>query len=270
MDFKNIHTFNKWHLGDCIYSIIMLKNIYKYIESNNITVYFYCNDEYLEQVKDFNNSENVIVKSLKDDNLQNENIYFINLWIGDELHPYNYWNYLSKNNMGYDRFFCDFYNYILTDLNIPVKIEKFIYYDFDLFKRCEYINEHSNNYYTNIDFLINNGQPLSSQFKYNLNEWNAFISKLSEKYNVVTTQKVNDIKCTRDYNLKIKDIASISLNANNIIAIESGVISGFYNVFIADNPNKTVYTLSDDNKLACSFNNFIHKNKLSDLYFLIQ
>ena len=100
-------------------------------------------------------------------------------------------------------------------MNIPVIIEKFIYKDTELIKRAVNINLHSDNYYKNIDFLINNAIPMSGQFDYNLIEFNNYIVKLSKKYNIVTTQKVENIKCTRDYKLSAKDIASISLNIKN-------------------------------------------------------
>jgi hypothetical protein len=264
---RTIYTKNVCHLGDCIYSLIYLKNICSYIEEHNIIIYFYCLDEHLEQVKDFNNSENIIVKPIC--NIPN-GVKIYDLWIGSEDYHYN-WFKVFKNNdyKAYDIFFCNFYNQISEIMKIPVKIDKFIYYDNDLIDRCKLINLLCNNYYSRIDFLINNGCPRSGQLDYDANEWNNFIIKLSKKYNIVTTQKVADIKCTRDFNLKVKDIAAISLEAKNIIAIESGVVSGFYNVYVTEDATKTVYTLSNENALKCSFKNFTFKNSLRELDFLL-
>ena len=97
----------------------------------------------------------------------------------------------------------------------------------------------------------------------------SFIIDLSKKYNVVTTQKVDGIKCTRDYNLTVKDIAAISLNIPKFIAIESGVITGLYNKFVVDNPQKVVFTLSNYAYHACSFNNFIWVSGINKLRFLL-
>jgi len=262
-----IYTQNHYHLGDCVYSIIYLKNIYNYIETHNITIYFYCLNEYLDQVQDFNNSKNVIIQST--DNIP-KNVHIYDLWIGSHTYEYNWWNsFNSSEYKSYDTFFCKYYNQISQILGIPVIIEKFIYYDNDLIDRCKSINSLHNNYYANIDFLINNGYPRSGQLDYDVNQWNEFIIELSKKTNVVTTQKVPGIKCTRDFDLKVKDIAAISLEAKNIIAIESGVISGFYNVYVTEDPTKTVYTLSKCNEHNCSFQNFIFKNGLNELYFLL-
>ena len=153
-------------------------------------------------------------------------------------------------------------------MNIPVTIEKFVYKDTELLKRCVDINVRTNEYYNNIDFLINNATPNSGQFDYDLLEFNHFITKLSKKYNVVTTQKVESIKCTRDYDLTAKDIAAISLNIKNFIAIESGIIASLYNEYIVDNPNVTVYNLSKYDYHFCSFENFHYKKNLKELGFL--
>jgi len=262
-----IYTKNEFHLGDCIHSLIMFKNIQKYIETNNTLLYFYCQNEHLWQVRDFNNSPNIIVESL---NNIPPGVEVNNLWIGCTEHECNWFNEYSRNDyVSYDTFFCKFYNNILKKLDIPIVINDFTYSDPDLVDRCKQINELTHNKYTNIDFLINNGEPCSGQLHYDINEWNYFITELSKKYNVVTTQKVNNVKCTRDDNLPVKDIAAIALNAKNIIAIESGVITGFYNTYITEDSSKTVYQLSKYYTHRCSFRNFNYKSSLSELYFLL-
>ena len=268
MDQTIIYTKNEFHLGDCIYSSIMFKHIQEYIEKNNIIVYFYCNDEYIWQVRDFNNSANIIVESLN--NIPSNAIVY-NLWIGCTDYEYNWYSAFPKEDYaGYDVFFCNFYNNILKILEIPVVINSFTYSDADLIERCRLINERTENKYVDIDFLINNGTPCSGQLYYDANEWNNFITALSERYNVVTTQKVNNVKCTRDDNLSVKDIAAISINSKNIIAIESGVISGIYNTYVTDDPSKTVYNLSKEYVHRCSFANFNLKHSLGELAFLLE
>lgn len=262
-----IYTKNTFHLGDCIYSLIFFYNIEEYIKQNNIIIHFFCAHENYEQILDFNNCSNVVIFPLSSCPI-NEHIY--DLWIGSSNYKYN-WSYSIQNqNIKYDCFFCNYYNSILDLWNIPIKIEKFIYKDLNLTERCENINKRTNNKYTNIDFLINNGVPRSGQLDYNLEEWNNFLIKLSKIYKIVTTQKIEGIICTRDDNLTAKDIASISLNSKNIIAIESGVIAGFYNSYITDNPDVTVYNLSRYHYHECSFSNFNFTYKISDLNWLLE
>lgn len=267
MEATTIYTKNECHLGDCIYSMIMFKNINHYLEEHNITVYFYCDDENLPQVKDFNNSPRIIVDSLSKMNTS-ERIY--DLWIGSSNYEYSYFPAIrDPGYTTYDEFFCKFYNNILTIMNIPVKLNTFIYSDEDLVSRRDKIVARTNDGYKDIDFLINNGTPRSGQYHYNVSEWNDFITKLSKKCKVVTTQKVDGVKCTREDNLMVADIAAISLNAKNIIAIESGVISGFYNKYITEDPNKKVYTLSNYAEHKCSFANFTWISELNQLNFLV-
>lgn len=262
-----IYTKNEFHLGDCIYSLIMFKHIQKYIETNNIVLYFYCQNEYIWQVRDFNNSPNIIIETLNNIPL---GVKVNNIWIGCTEHACNWWNeYTKEDYVSYDTFFCKFHNNILKKLDIPVVINNFTYSDSDLVERCKQINERTCNKYTDIDFLINNGAPNSGQLHYDIHEWNNFITELSKKYNVVTTQKVHNVKCTREDSLPVKDIAAIALNAKNIIAIESGVISGFYNTYITEDSSKIVYNLSKDYVHRCSFRNFNYKSSLSELKFLL-
>jgi len=266
MDFQIIYAKNAMHLGDCIYSLIFLYNIHDYLKKNNIKIYFYCINENYYQIADFNTLDNVKIFTIN--NLPNNEIIF-DLWIGSSDYDYNWYNAIVEPTIAYDKFFCKYYNNILTKMNIPVKIEKFIYKDNDLITRCRTINLLTNNYYDKIDFLINNAQPCSDQFEYDLNEFNNFITKLSNKFIVVTTQKVNNIKCTRDFNLTAKDIAAISINIKNFIAIESGVFAGLYNEYLVDKSDRIIFNLSKYNYHFCSFKNFYYKKNLGELKFLI-
>jgi hypothetical protein len=264
---KVIYTKNSGHLGDCIYTMIFLKNIDNYLKDNNIHIYFYCTDDHHYQVKEFNNSSNIFVYSCSQ---MINGIFMYNLWIGSIYNDFNWYTYISGDTTCYDHFFCQYYSNFLNILDIPIKIEKFIYEDDDLMRRCIQINKCTNDKYKNIDFLINNAEPMSGQVDYNLEEWNNFLIKLSEIYNIVTTQKVANIKCTRDDNLTAKDIAAIGLNIKNFIMIESGVVAGFYNKYITENSNITFYKLSKYDYHQCSFSNFIHIPHISHLYFLLE
>jgi hypothetical protein len=262
-----IYTKNLAHLGDCIYSLIFFYNIHEYLEENNIFIYFYCLNENYSQIHDFNNLNNV--KVFSDNSIPNDKKIY-DLWIGSNDYDYNWYNAIVEPIISYDTFFCKYYNNILKFMNISVTIKKFVYNDTSLNERCIDINLRTNNYYNNIDYLINNSQPRSQQFDYNIHEFNNYIIELSKKYNIVTTQKVENIKCTRDYNLTAKDIASISLNIKNFIVIESGIIAGLYNDYLVENPDVIVYNLSKYDYHVTSFKNFHFKKKLSEIAFLIQ
>ena len=270
---KIIYTKNGTHLGDCLYSMIFFKIIQDYIEQEEILFYFYCLKENLDQIRDFNTSSNVIVEPI---NNINNDVFVHDLWIGSSQHEFNYYIFLdsvpdlntNSNSLYYDVFFCKYYNYLLEKLGFQIKIDKFIYNDPELLKRC---NDISTKYLElkNIDFLINNSEPRSGQIDYDISEWNSFIIQLSKKYNIITTQKVSDIKCTRDYNLKAMDIAAISINIKNFICIESGIFACLYNTFIVDRKDIVVYNLSKYNYHKCSFSNFIWKSNIKDMFFLI-
>ena len=263
---NKIYTKNLLHLGDCIYSFILFYNIKDYIEKHNIIIYFYCLDIHIRQVKDFNCSNNILI--FTQHHIPTD-VKVYDLWIGSPEYSYNWYSNIEEPTIiPYDVFFCKYYNNFLKIVGIPIEIEKFIYEDNELFTRCEKINNITNNKYLNIDFLINNSTPRSEQVEYDINIWEHFIIQLSKKYNIVTTQKVDNIKCTRDDNLTVKDIAAISLNIKNFIAIESGVMSGLYNKYITENAN-VVYNLSKYDYHACSFSNFNIKNNIEDLYFLL-
>jgi len=233
---------------------------------HNIEIYFYCLHENYQQVDDFINLERIKVMTI-DACPVDTKVY--DLWIGSNEHSYNWFVAINEPLIGYDTFFCKYYNKILMDMNINVQIEKFIYHDDDLRARCEDINKRTNNKYIGLDFLVINGTPRSGQFDYNQTEFDAFVLKLSAKFRVVTTQKVQGIMCTRDDNLTAKDIASVALNIKGFIAIESGVIAGLYNGHLVSNRDVVVYSLSKYEYHACSFENFHCMRNLDELSFLL-
>ena len=249
------------HLGDCIMCCILFDNIKTYIEQNNIIIYFYIDEENLKQTKEFG-SKNIIM--LPSSEISNNNTIY-DLWIGSPDYEFNFF---SGSEMQKSSFYCKFYNQFLKKINIPIEINTFIYEDNDLLIRLENINKKTNNKYNNIDFLIQNGEPRSNQFNYNLEEWNNFITLLSQRYNVVTTQKVDGVKCTRDDNLTAKDIAAISTNnIKTIIAIDSGPTCGFYNKYTLKNTS-VFYFLANDTFQSFSLD-MIKKTKITDLFFLL-
>jgi len=258
------YTKNAWHLGDNIFCCIFFSKIKKYIEDNNIFIQHYCEFDNVEQTKDFINTNNISIFDITE---LPQDKPVIDLWIGSTEYEYNYYN----NFANYDEFLKNFYNNILVSLKFPIVIHDFVFDDEegDFLLREKEINNRTNDYYKNIDILIINGKPKSNQLEYDQTVWDTIIKKFATHMNVVTSQKVDGIKCTRDYNLTAKDIACISINVKTIIAIDSGPATGLYNKYVINNA-KVVYYLCSQDKCHTSFPNFVKKKNITDIEDLLE
>lgn len=81
--------------------------------------------------------------------------------------------------------------------------------------------------YKDIDILIINSTLRSGQ--YNNNKLDELCVSLDKIYNIVTTIKINKIKCTIDDNLSLQHIASIATNTKYIISVMTGPLCVLYN-----------------------------------------
>jgi len=239
----------------------MFDKIKDHIEKNNIFINHYCTPDNIEQTSEFITTKNIKIFSL-DEMPKNKKI--IDLWIGSNDYANNFFN----SNDSYNDFLLKFYNNILKEIDIPITIDDFVFEDDEIIHREKTINERTNNKYKNIDFLFMNGAPRSGQINYDEKEWDDIIKRFADKHNVVTTQKIEGIKCTRDDNLSVKDISAVARNAKKIIAIDSGPASGLFNKHLLKNIEK-VYYLCEHEKCRTSFNNFIYKRNISDVLFLL-
>lgn len=263
-----IKLYNKYHLGDNVFSCILFYNIKEYIEKNNIIIFCYCNKEYLQQLQEFKCSDNIVI-------LENDDFTGLNIHIGNENLKFNWYNYKdfekSKVNINnkhyYDVFYILFFNNLLQELHIPVIIDKVEYDDPELLIRCDNIYNKYDNKYSNIDILIFNSIARSGQYEINDNEWNELIYNLNKKYKIVTTEKVEGINCTRDDNLSIKDIAAISINSKKIIAVNSGVVPGLLNKYTLNNV-EVVYIF--DNNVCYQNSKFKDVCDIHELNFLFE
>jgi len=61
MEKREIYAKNIYNLGDCIFILICFKQIEDYIKENDIFIYFYCREDHIIQIKDFNDSNNVTI-----------------------------------------------------------------------------------------------------------------------------------------------------------------------------------------------------------------
>ena len=259
---KKINTYNSNHLGDTIFCFICFYNIKDYIEQNHILIYFFCNDINIPQLSEFNYSNNIRIFSLEQ-MPNNEEIH--DLWIGQTL-PYNYYNAALNQTEYFDVFLSKFYSIFLQKIYIPISIGNFIYNDDGLSAKCCEINEKTNNKYKNIDFLFNNSRPCSGQIDYNEYEWDNFALQLSIKYNIVTTKKIDGIKCTLDDDLTVRDIAAISTDIKRFILLGNGVAAALMNNYITNNAEIVYYLCGRD---AISFPNFVNKTHINQMLFLL-
>lgn len=249
------YIHNEHHLGDNIFNMILFYNIKDYIENNNILINYYCQSIYFNQVIEFIPSKNINLFSIDEKPKKS-----LQLWINNKYFIYNHDNGDNKK-ISFNSFYKIFFNIVLSKLKIPIKLKKFTYKDEDLLIRYEMLNEK----YKNIDILILNSQPLSDQYNYNKTEWDNYIILLNTKYKIVTTTKVNNnILCTMDDNLTIKNIAAISTNVKVVIAINSGVVPGLLNYYTLTNI-KQFYTFDD--RCFYSYPNFIRKRNIRNITF---
>lgn len=249
------HLYNKYHLGDNIFNIILFNKISEYLRDNDLKIYYYCIESYHKQIHEFIiDKETIILHNLDDKHEKG-----MEVWINNEnISP----KYDLQNIIGQDRYYVLFYNLVLQKMNIPVHIFDLKYEDDDLLKRCDFLKNKYNEY-NKLDILIINSEPMSNQYKYSKNDWNRFIQYLSDKYNIVTTLKVPGINCTMDNKLSCKDIAALATNCDYIITINTGPFVGCYNKYALDNVKK-IYMFVDNQKYE-HYKIEIHKD-VNDLY----
>ena len=250
---KELHFYNDYHLGDNVINCIYFYHIKEYLEKNNIQLYYYLNDQYINQVSEFVTSINIHLSS-------NQYKKGFHLWIGNgEIEKSWYRNTPFFNNKKiYNKFLIEFFEEVSKKFEIPFSMKQFGYYDIDLLTRYQNLNEK----YKNIDILIINSVPCSGQYNYDEESWSNYIQKINQKYNIVTTKKVENINCTLDDNLSIKDIAAISTNVKIVISINTGPITGLYNFYTLHNVKK-VYTFEIG--AMYDYENFEDKINIEDI-----
>ena len=259
--------YNKYHLGDNVFNLIFFNNIKNFIEENNIIINYYCQPEYFNQLKEFVQSQNINLLRI-----ENKPPRSIELWVETPTFNFILSHILSNsrnpllknfkvNKVNYNIYYKMLFNIVLKKINFPLKLEKFYYDDPDLITRYNNLNEK----YKNVDILIVNSQPLSSQYNYIKSEWDNYICELNKRYKVVTTTHVNnEITCTMNDNLTIKTIAAISTKVPIIIAINSGVVPGLLNIYTLKNV-KQFYTFDD--RCCYSYPNFCSRDKINSISF---
>ena len=248
---KIYHLHNSYHLGDNVFNFIFFYLIQKYIEYNGIVIFYYAKKEYLPQLKEFITSKNILLSSL-----EYKPSSSIELWINNDLFQYRHDRQYQPIN--YNKYYIIFFNNVLQKLLMNTRITRFYYYDNNLLERYNGLHVK----YRNVDILVLNTIPLSGQYSYNKAQWDSYIKRLASVFKLTTTVKVDELLCTLDDNLTIKDIAALSTNVKVIIAINSGVVPGLINEITLTNVKK-VYIF--DNRCYYSYPNFENKNAITDI-----
>ena len=249
---KELHFYNDWHLGDNVFNCIYFHHIKVYLEENNIQLFYYLQDQYINQISEFVPSKNIHLCSIQEKK-------GFHLWIGNNEIEKSYFKYpLVNNKKIFDKLLPDFFEEVSKKFEIPFTIKKFGYCDIDLLIRYQNLNEK----YKNIDILFINSIPFSGQIDYNEETWSNYIQRINQKYKIVTTKKVENINCTLDDNLSIKDIAAISTNVKVVIAINTGPMSGLINYYTLNNVKK-FYIF--DRHVSYNYENFEDKINIEDI-----
>jgi hypothetical protein len=259
--FKEIHLYNENHLGDCIFSCVYFYHIREYIESNHIHIFYYIRKEHISQVREFICSNNIHLCDF-------DKRKGLHIWIGNRNINTNilkvfegYADHLKKNNKTMlNEFLVEFYNTISAHFEIPYKMVSYQYCDPILLDTYYELPDK----YKNVDIFIINSRPLSSQYQYNEKEWDIRILQLNEKYNIVTTKKVDEVKCTLDDRLSIFRIAALSTRAKVIIAINTGPIVGLFNIYTLNHVKKAYIS---ENTNLYTYPNFESRNSIIDIPF---
>ncbi len=205
--------------------MVYLANITHFLIVTNKRVVFYIKPEYIPQVREFIIDTTAIINEpiIRLAPLADAPKYALDTWIGNSYHLLNRRQFLT--------FLTAHTNRLASVLQLP-KIPTFSYNDPDLVARYNKLNPAK---YHNVDILIINSHPQSNQYNYNEEEWKPHIRDLHTKYKIVTTLKVDDITCTMDDALTIKDIAAISGHVKYIIAINTGPLVGCFNKMAFEN-----------------------------------
>ena len=243
---KIINLTNAYHLGDHLFTTIYLLSVKDYLIKHNIEIHYYIDEKYINELNNFITIPNIKLFKLSDDMPKDT----FNVWIGNTEFKRNYDVNIIQNNMPFNDFLVDFFTEVGNKIGLP-PITEFKYIDNDLIIKYNILNDK----YKGCDILIINGRPYSGQYNYdeNKNAFDNLIRELSKEYKIVTTEKVDNIVCSRDDNLSVKHIAAISTHVKYIIAINTGPIVSCFNTYAFNNVKKWfVY----DNKISYSYPNF--------------
>ncbi len=258
-NYSRVYCLHDSHgLGDSVFNLIFFNLIEEQIIADNILFCYFAKNEYMQQLTQF--IKPALLNNVKLFSLDKKPQQSIELWINNPYFDYTFDVAMNSQNkvVDYNDFYLNYFKHVLQKLTINANIQSVLYYDNDLLVRTNTIPPE----YKSVDILILNSVPYSGQYNYNKDRWNNYIMQLNSEFKIVTTTKVNDVLCTFDKNLTIKDIAALSTNAKVIIAINSGVFPGLLNVHTMESV-KQFYIF--DNRCYYSFPRIQHKCCITEI-----
>jgi hypothetical protein len=250
--------FNRFHYGDNLLNLKFFFNISSILKSNHIKINYYYDQRYNTNQKEllcYTDPE-----TLKLFDIHNRPSDANEAWMGLDIN--------GINHNKFDSYYPLFYKNIVSQLKLDTKS-----ICTDLFQPEPYLRsiyEKLSTSFKNIDILIINCEPQSGQFNYNKEAMDSLCKKLSTKYKICSTEKVdNSISFTRNESLTLQDIGAISTHAKYVIAVSSGPLTTCFNKdslehvkkwFLLDNnlnfintPNITMIRSSEELKSIESF-----------------
>lgn len=226
---RTINCHNLYHLGDCIETLHFLINAAKH---NNIQFNFLCNSDYHKQLQEFIHDFDgvkLITSPIGES---------IDTWIG----AYNYGNICKKSEemFGKDSDQGTFFLLLAGILSNIMEIKCPFSTKMDMIYNEEVLNKpcKHNEFY---DYLFINSKNQSIPFPNFEEEIVSMMKKLkAHNKSVITTAKVIDTPCTLDYNLSVVEIARLSKNVKNIIAVNTGPLHLCINKWTLPNINNFI------------------------------
>jgi len=258
-NYSRVYCLHDSHgLGDSVFNLIFFNLIEEQIIADNILFCYFAKNEYMQQLTQF--IKPALLNNVKLFSLDKKPQQSIELWINNPYFDYTFDVAMNSQNkvVDYNDFYLNYFKHVLQKLTINANIQSILYYDNDLLVRTNTMPPE----YKSVDILILNSVPYSGQYNYNKDRWNNYIMQLNSEFKIVTTTKVNDVLCTFDKKLTIKDIAALSTNAKVIIAINSGVFPGLLNVHTMESV-KQFYIF--DNRCYYSFPRIQHKCCITEI-----
>jgi hypothetical protein len=230
----HLSSCDECHYGDNLFILKFLYNISARMKERNKKACVYYNDSHVKNIKELEqylDTDTVTLKTLKDAPQDRHK-----LWMGDSIDGVNYFAMEEYFN----KFYIKMLNILgMSDMNIDTSLYQDEKYLLDVYKK---LNETHGEKYKNVDILILNSNPKSSQLlAFNTTKMNEMCMLLRNKYKIVTTEPVDDaiISTIRD-GLTMRDIGAISTSVKYIIAVHSGPFVPCYNLYTKNNVKKVI------------------------------
>lgn len=240
---KTIDIYNAKHLGDSVFITHYLRKVCE--KNSDIVFNLYVRASHLGEINAQIGDYNAQIKAMRLNKLPKSKLpQSINGWAGA----------IAYNNVGRRKgifLLNERYDVLFQNISDRIGVENPI-----PGKQCTVIDNPAILEDTGLkyDILLINSKPLSAQYYYSKRHFLEFIDKWKDKYSIITTHPtdVNDIPCTRDYNLNLLQIGNISLNCKYIVGIATAPIINCFNIWNIDKvkkwyvlSNRSTYTYND-------------------------